>query len=225
MGVLDMTRSWSSRLWVAVGVAAALSVAAPAHAVAPGSEPPTGLHATGATTTSIDLAWDGVPGAGSYQVLRGAADGPLVAVASTTATVLSDTGLTPGGSYVYAVASLRKNGRVSAPSSPVTLMTVPSAPDGLQAFFTTADLVALGWRGNVITTSYDVWRATGSGPLVFLARATAIGPQDPGTEIPAPGYNDRTVSPSTTYTYVVYAVNSAGTSDPSSITVTTPPAT
>jgi hypothetical protein len=60
---------------------------------------------------------------------------------------------------------------------------------------------------------------------VFLGRATAIGPQDPGTEIPAPGYNDRTVSPSTTYTYVVYAVNSAGTSDQSvPLTVTTPSA-
>jgi hypothetical protein len=59
---------------------------------------------------------------------------------------------------------------------------------------------------------------------VFLGRATAIGPQDPGTEIPATGYDDTTVAPSTTYTYVVYAVNSAGTSDPSSVTVTTPPA-
>ena len=219
-----MTRSWSFRLWVAVGVAAALSVAVPAHAVAPGSEPPTGLHATGATTTSVDLAWDTVPGAVSYQVLRGPADGPLVAVGSTTAAAFSDTGLAAGGGYDYAVASVRKNGRVSQPSAPVTLQTIPPAPAELQAYFVTADLVALGWRGNVITTSYDVWRATGAGPLVFLARATAIGPQDPGIEIPAPGYNDTTVSPSTTYTYVVYAVNSAGTSDPSSVTVTTPAA-
>jgi fibronectin type 3 domain-containing protein len=205
-------------------VAAALSVAAPAHAVAPGSEPPTGLQATGATTTSIDLAWDPMSGAVSYQVLRGPADGPLVPVGSTTAPAYTDTGLAAGGSYAYAVASVRKNGRVSPPSEAVTLMTIPPAPAELQAYFVTADLVALGWRGNIITTSYDVWRATGAGPLVFLGRATAIGPQDPGTEIPAPGYDDRTVSPSTTYTYVVYAVNSAGTSEPSSVTVTTPPA-
>jgi fibronectin type 3 domain-containing protein len=219
-----MTRSWSFRLWVAVGVAGALLVAAPAHAAAPGSEPPTGLHATGATTTTIDLAWDAVPGAASYQVLRGPADGPLVAVGSTTATAFTDSGLTAGNVYAYAVASVRKNGRVSPPSAPVTLMTVPPAPAELQAYFVTPDLVALGWRGNIVTTSYDVWRRTGDGPLVFLERATAIGPQEPGVEIPAPGYNDRTVSPSTTYTYVVYAVNSAGTSDPSSVTVTTPDA-
>lgn len=65
--------------------------------------PPLNLTATPVSASRVDLDWDPVMGAGSYDVER---DGAVIAY-SVTATSYSDTGLTAATEYSYRVRSVR----------------------------------------------------------------------------------------------------------------------
>ncbi|MFK4088094.1 discoidin domain-containing protein [Kribbella sp. NPDC020789] len=82
---------------------------------------PAGLTSTGVTSTSASLSWtassDNV-GVSGYDVLRNG-----VAVATSTSTTYTDTGLTAGTSYTYTVQARDLAGNVSGPSAPVTVQT------------------------------------------------------------------------------------------------------
>ncbi|WP_139826428.1 extracellular catalytic domain type 2 short-chain-length polyhydroxyalkanoate depolymerase [Derxia lacustris] len=78
---------------------------------------PTGLAATGSTSTSITLAWGASGGATGYQVWRNGTQ-----VGTTTGTGYTDGGLAPATSYSYAVAAVNANG-ASAQSAPVAAST------------------------------------------------------------------------------------------------------
>ncbi|MDT6987912.1 chitinase [Streptomyces lusitanus] len=83
--------------------------------------PPTGLRASGVTSTSVSLSWSPVSGATGYAVYR---DGTKVrTVTGTSATV---TGLSPSTAYAFQVAALNDAGE-SARSATVTATT--STPD------------------------------------------------------------------------------------------------
>lgn len=77
---------------------------------------PTGIFATPVSSSQINLAWnsstDNVAVTG-YQVFRQGAQ-----VATTTATSYSDTGLSAGTSYDYAISAFDVAGNISAPSVP-----------------------------------------------------------------------------------------------------------
>jgi hypothetical protein len=205
-----------------VAVLAAASLLVPgglAYAAPPASEPPTGLRATGATTSTVSLAWNPASGATSYQVLRGAPGGTLAVVGSTGSTTYTDSGRAAGTTYAYAVAAVRKT-KVSAPSASITVTTVPLAPTGVTATALSSTSVLVGWGDSRGATAYDVYRATGQGAAakVFTYPVPAGGGQ-----VPAPSWTDSTVSPSTTYTYTVVARNASGSSPASAgATVTTP---
>ncbi|MFJ6841487.1 PHB depolymerase family esterase [Streptomyces griseoluteus] len=83
---------------------------------------PTGLMATGATTTSIGLSWNAVGGATDYVVRR---DGSPVGTAGGTA--FTDTGLTPGTSHTYTVAARDAQGVAGSPSGALTAATTGPA--------------------------------------------------------------------------------------------------
>ena len=190
-----------------------------AYAAPPAAEPPTGLRATGATTSTVSLAWNPASGATSYQVLRGAPGGSLSVVGTTGSTTYTDTGRSAGTTSTYAVTAVRKT-KVSAPSASIAVTTVPPAPSGLTAQARSATEVDVTWSSTPGATSYDVYRATGSaGPVKVFTYVVPVG----GGQVPSPGWTDASVSPSTTYTYTVRAVNSSGTSAASvGATVTTP---
>jgi len=210
---------------VVVAVLAAGSLLVPgglAYAAPPSSAPPTGLRATGATTSTVSLAWNPASGATSYQVLRGAPGGALSVVGSTGSTTYTDTGRTAGTSYAYAVAGVRKT-KVSAPSAPITVTTVPPAPTGLTAEARSTTEVLVAWASTPGASSYEVYRGTGGATPVQVATVAVPVPGDGTGVVPAPGWLDTTASPSTTYTYTVRAVNASGTSAASAgATVTTP---
>ncbi|MGA5113561.1 chitinase [Streptomyces pseudogriseolus] len=95
--------------------------------VGPGGEtgqppaPPTGLWASGVTSTSVSLSWSPVSGATGYAVYR---DGTKVRTVTGTSATL--TGLSPSTAYAFQVAALNDAGE-SARSATVAATT--STPD------------------------------------------------------------------------------------------------
>ena len=164
---------------------------------------PTGLSALTASSSQIDLAWtastDNV-GVTAYRVYRG---GALLATAAAV-TAFQDTGLSPSTTYSYTVQALDAAGNASAQSTPVSATTLappdaaaPSAPTGLTATAVSSSQIGLAWTAstdNVAVTGYRVYR-DGS-LLVALGAVTSL--QNTG------------LSPSTTYSYSVQALDAAG---------------
>jgi fibronectin type 3 domain-containing protein len=177
--------------------------------------PPTGLAAT-AGNAQVALAWNASSGATSYRVKRSTTSGgPYTVVASPTSTSYTNTGLTNGTTYYYAVSAVNSAGE-SANSSQVSATpqgSVPSVPTGLTATAGNVQ-VALAWNASSGATSYRVKRSTTSGgPYTVVASPTSTS------------YTNTGLTNGTTYYYVVSAVNSAGESANSSQVSATPRAT
>ena len=171
--------------------------------------PPTNLHSTAVTATSVDLAWDAPSGAiTGYHVFRGG-----VLVGSPSGTTFSDTGLASAQSYAYTVTALGAANE-SAPSATLSLTTPdnvpPSAPTGLAAPSITMTAVGLTWTpstDNVNVTGYDVLR---DGAVIGSPTATA--------------FTDSGVASGQTYSYTVRARDLAGniSAEGTPLPVTTP---
>jgi len=76
---------------------------------------PTGVTASGATTSSMALIWNAVTGAVGYHVYR---NGSRVTTPPITATTHTDTGLSPGTTYTWTVTAVDSSGGESLPSAP-----------------------------------------------------------------------------------------------------------
>jgi poly(3-hydroxybutyrate) depolymerase len=85
---------------------------------------PTGLGASGATASSMVLAWAGVSEASGYNLYR---DGSKVNAALITATSTTDTGLAPGTTYTWTVKAVDASGGESASSAAATGTTTGTA--------------------------------------------------------------------------------------------------
>lgn len=166
---------------------------------------PTGLKAT-AGNVQVSLTWNASAGATSYNVHRSTTSGgPYTVVSSSAVTNYTDTGLTNGTTYYYAVSASNSAGE-SANSSEVSAIpnAPPPAPTGLVAAAGNAQ-VALAWNASTGATSYNVKRSTISG-----------GPYTTASSPTTNSYTDTGLTNGTTYYYVVSAVNSAGESGNSS---------
>jgi chitin-binding protein len=178
---------------------------------------PSRLLSTGATSSTVDLAWaassDDV-GVAGYTVLR---DGAVIGATPTTR--YTDTGLAAGRAYVYSVRAGDAAGNTSASSTSVTVTTTPAAalkdtqspaaPVGLHSMGVSESTVDLMWSAstdNVGVKSYTVLR---DGLVVAQTAATSY--QDSGRRAGA------------TYRYEVLATDAAGNASPrsASLTVTT----
>jgi glucoamylase len=78
---------------------------------------PAGLAATGETSSTVSLSWDGSAGATGYKVLRNGTQ-----VGTTASTTYTDTGLTAATQYTYTVEAYNSAG-TSAASTAVTATT------------------------------------------------------------------------------------------------------
>ena len=85
---------------------------------------PTGVGTSGATNTSMAIAWAGPSGATGYNVYR---NGAKVNAATVTATSYVDTGLAAATTYSWTVTDLNSGGVESAQSSPASGTTTGSA--------------------------------------------------------------------------------------------------
>lgn len=163
---------------------------------------PTGLTASGTTSTATSLSWsastDNV-GVTGYEVLR---NGTVVGTA--TGTTYTATGLSPSTAYTFAVRAYDAAGNRSGTSSSVSVTTTagagdttaPSTPTGLAASGTTSSATTLAWSAStddVGVTGYEV-----------LRNGTVVGTTSSRT------YTATGLSPSTAYTFAVRAYDAAG---------------
>jgi mono/diheme cytochrome c family protein len=189
---------------------------------------PSGVTATGGTQ-QVTISWPAVTGATSYNLYWSTTTGVTTASGTKIGGVSSpavQTGLTDATTYFYVVTAVNSAGE-SAASAQVAATTlpagspppaVPSAPTGLNA--TGGDnQVTLTWPAVSGATSYNVYRSTTTGVT------TANGTKVAGVSSP---FADTGLAASTTYFYIVTAVNGTGESSASaqaSATTNAPAAT
>ncbi len=198
----------------------------PATATTPDSTAPTvptGLTATAASQTQINLSWTaatdtGGSGLAGYKIYR--SDQGSTPIATSTTASYSNTGLSGFTNYTYTVAAYDHAGNASAQSTSASAktpdQTPPTAPSNFAATAVSPNQVNLSWgastdSGGSGLGSYHVFRNSVS--IATLAY-TALS------------YSDTTVSPSTAYTYSVQASDNAtptpNTTQSASANVTTP---
>lgn len=110
----------------------------------PAPSVPSGLSATAASSTSIQLAWQAATiASGTVAGYRVARDGTVVAAPMTPAFL--DTGLAPGSTHSYTVAAVSDQGVVSAASAAVSATTAgdATAPTLVAARATDASTIVL----------------------------------------------------------------------------------
>jgi poly(3-hydroxybutyrate) depolymerase len=86
---------------------------------------PTGVATSGATTSTMNISWDSVSGAASYNVYRA---GNKVNALAVTATDYQDTGLMAGTTYSWTVKAVDGNGAESAASAAASGTTTGTPP-------------------------------------------------------------------------------------------------
>ncbi|MDB6121455.1 MAG: Fibronectin type domain protein [Pedosphaera sp.] len=171
---------------------------------------PSGLAATAASSTQINLTWvDNSSIENNFIVARSSTSGgPYTDIATLGANVTanSDTGLSASTTYYYVVRASNAAGSSanSAQASATTLTPVPAAPSSLTATAIKATRIDLAWTDNSNNeNNFIVARsATAGGPYTDIATLAAN----------TTGYIDNGLTASTAYYYVVRASNATGSS-------------
>ena len=194
---------------------------------------PTNLNASASSSSTIGLTWNAVtPPANctisSYTVYGGTTTNPTTVIASgVTATTYSNTGLAASTTYYYVVKAVDADGtsaasaQAQATTSAASCTTVPSAPTGLTATASSSSAIGLTWNAvtppaNCTISSYSVYGGTTTNPTTLIAGGVT------GTT-----YSNTGLTASTTYYYIVKAVDTDGTSAASgqALATTQPPST
>jgi chitinase len=173
---------------------------------------PTGLAASGTTSSSTNLSWSAVtPPAGcsvSYKVLQS-----VTVIASPSTTSDAVTSLTPSTTYSFTVEATDAAG-TSAQSSAVNVTTQasscatkPSAPTGFTASGTTDSTTNLSWNAVSPPTGCSVSYSITGGPSPLTTTATSD--------------TEGGLTPSTSYTFSLVATDFAGSSPATTVTVAT----
>jgi hypothetical protein len=167
---------------------------------------PSGLAASAASSSQINLNWDDNPEAdlASYDVYRASVTGgPYIKInlATVPASSFTNSLLTPGTSYFYVTRALDTAGNVSADSSESDATTIPLNPTALTATPAGGYQINLSWTipgGN--RDGFSVERRTGSDPFLEIATVGA------GIS----NYADSTgLAPGTNYEYRIRAYTAA----------------
>jgi chitodextrinase len=206
--------------WVrAIDAAGNRSASTPVLHVAPQDvQPPSqprNLSVSGATSSSLTLTWDASTDDTAVTAYRVWRDGAVVQTVTTPG--WTDTGLAPSSTHTYAVDAGDAAGNWSAQSTTVQGTTLgdttpPAAVSNLVASpETSGTAVDLSWTAS---SSPDV-----VGYTVARSGTALAGP------VTTTSYRDDSASPSTTYTYTVYALDGSGNQSPgTSVDDTTPAA-
>jgi fibronectin type 3 domain-containing protein len=171
--------------------------------------PPATFTATGASATSIALAWQPVTDATTYKIER-SPDGstwtaltPATALTGTSSSY-TDATVLPATSYYYEIFAVNANGTSLA--SPVShVLTVPAA-SVLTASLVSSTQINLTWTAITGATGYQLYSSTDSVTWTPLTLQTGLT------------FNNIGLTPDTHYQYRVYAIDAAG---PSAVSNTT----
>ena len=183
---------------------------------------PGNLTATAAGANQINLSWTAstsANGIANYVVQRclGAGCTNFAQIATSAGTIYTDTGLLPSTSYNYQVQAVDTVGNASAFSSAATAATQapppPTAPGNLTATAASASQINLSWTASASgygIAYYVVERCQGAGCTNFAQIAASAGTI----------YSDTGLLSSTSYSYWVQAVDTAGNTSALSNTAT-----
>lgn len=168
---------------------------------------PVSLTQVGATTSSVSITWAPVEGAVEYQVWQYS---PRTLLAQTTTNQATIQNLQANTHYELFVVAIGATGQSGPPSEPLLVATasttqtptVPSIPGGLTVVSTAPDAITLSWLETAGATYYQVKNVT---------TGQVTGPIS-GTEVTISG-----LTPGDTYQFELYACNSVGCSQPSSL--------
>lgn len=167
---------------------------------------PSGVSATTTSCNNVTVSWTGGSGATSHNLIRtsGACPSSSSQVTFTgVSSPYSDTTAAAGSSYCYVVQAANACGTANSASVTGTRLAKPGAPaaPSLSPGCTSMNLT---WSAVAMATSYDVWRASGSGcagPVKVNASPVA------GTS-----YLDSGLPTGATFSYFLTASNACGTS-------------
>jgi len=189
---------------------------------------PSGLSATAASNSQIDLSWNPSPStqALTYNVYRsttsGFTPGPENLVAGTgTMTSYADTGLNATTTYYYLVTAVTSAGNSPASNAAsATTIPLPTPPTALTAVAASSSQTNLNWTASgTANVTYSVYRSANS--LFTPAQSNRVASGLTGTT-----YADSKLNPAMTWFYVVEAVSTVGPSPASNeASATTPAAT
>ncbi|MFD0586607.1 lytic polysaccharide monooxygenase [Paenibacillus sp. GCM10027627] len=180
---------------------------------------PSALTVTGTTSASASLSWgassDNV-GVNQYRIYSGTT---LVGTVSGATLSYTATGLSPASTYPYHVVAVDAAGNVSTPSAVVNATTLPpiididppSAPGGLHVMGTpTSTSIQIMWSpstDNIGVTGYKIYQGS---TLIATTTENTLS------------FTASGLTPSTTYTFTVYAFDAAqNQSGPSTVQGTT----
>lgn len=193
----------SGEPWTATGVCSSCS-AAPAV--------PTGLAASGTTSSSTNLAWSAVtPPAGctvSYKVLQSS-----TVIATPTTTSDAVTSLNPSTTYSFSVEATDSAGTSAASSvvnvttSASTCTTKPNTPTGFADSGITDSSVNLSWNTVSPPTGCSISYSITGGPSTLNTTSTSD--------------TEGGLTPSTNYTFSLTATDFAGSSSATTVTAST----
>jgi fibronectin type 3 domain-containing protein len=181
---------------------------------------PSGLAGTAASSSQINLSWaDNSSNEANFIVARSTTvGGPYTDIATLGANVTSynNTGLAADTTYYYVVRASNTGG-TSANSNEAnarTLKVAPAAASGLAATAFDSTRIDLTWVDNSSNEdNFIVRRSTSSGgPFSDVATLGAN----------ATSFSETGLSQSTTYYYVIRAVNNGGSADSAQASATTP---
>lgn len=165
---------------------------------------PSGLAATAASDTQINLTWtDNSATESDFHIERCSSVGcsNFVELTTVIASVssYSNTGLTEGTVYVYRVRAHQHGSALYSPySDTASASTQPAAPSGLTTTISGATQVDLAWADNAAAESeFHIERCTGVGCTTFVETATAA--------VNATAYSNTGLSEGTVYRYRVRA--------------------
>jgi hypothetical protein len=169
---------------------------------------PTGLSATAAGSSAVNLGWtDEADNETGFQLQRRTLPGGSwseIATPAAEATSHADGGLQPGTTYGYRIRACNGAGcsSWSAQASATTDATVPTAPTGVSASATGTSSIVVSWTdASSDETGFEVQRRSGGAWTDVATR-----PAD------ATGYSDSGLTEDTTYEYRVRACNAEGCS-------------
>jgi len=211
VGSYSATASLSGGSWV-MQMVAFRAAGSPIDSQPPTA--PTGLTATSASSSQINLTWtastDNVAVTG-YRIERcqGAGCSTFAQIGTSTLTTYNDTTASASTTYNYraratdAATNLSTYSNTASATTPAAPDTQPpTAPGGLTATAASSNQVNLSWSAstdNVGVTNYLLERCQGTGCSSFTQIGTST----------LTSYSDTTASPSTSYGYRVRATDAA----------------
>ncbi|KAB8127674.1 pectinesterase [Gracilibacillus oryzae] len=155
---------------------------------------PNGLTSGEVSTTSLELKWEAVVDAESYDIYRKAnSEANYSKVASINKTFYKDTGVSAGQTgYSYKVVAGNEMGESGFSEELYVEMPLPDAPSELKVTLVGEDFVGLTWTSNGGADQYNIYRKAGE-------EVEHVGYAKVDT------FYDRTAEPGVNYTYYVKA--------------------